>query len=414
MKHLFKEKYGKKLSALVALSLFFMPFNIFNTPQLPNRTNPNTDCMNQKEVVDEMLRCCDAAKKHVVVTPEKLAGLDLGSVLRAVVECAYETHTLHELPQGLINCHESLETGVHILPALDLLEALPVVIEKMMDPMMTKVLTRAPRPGAANGVVGPSVCDLSEVIQILNTLLAKINQCCQGGQIECCDELLADFAATFTALDDIKSTLTDCCANIQNNFNGTFTVLALLSTPTIVIDCDFSSVFTVLTELQDTLTLCCANIADNFSGTFTVLNTINNEILGTATAITDISNTLTACCANIQTNFNGTFTAIAAISVAACDLTSVFTVLVDLDDTLTTCCANIQTNFNGTFSAIAAISIAACDLSPVFTTLGNTSDNPPIFDDLPGVADTYLTTTFNIIEWLKAIYAQVHFLSYGS
>ena len=321
-------------------------------------------------VHDDSINKNEANLQSLDVSPTNLSGLHLIELVRMIIAYAFESNSSDSLPHGLINCCKNLENGDEILPIEDLIEAVPYIIEKVSDPIMIEMLTRAPRPDAANSnaMVGPLVCDVSEILAILNTLLNKINQCCQGGELACCDELLADFDATFAALEDITATLTDCCATIQNNFNDTFTAIAAISTTTVMIAVDFSPIFTVLNDINNTLTTCCANITNEFNGTFTALNTINNNVLATFTALSDISNTLTECCASIEINFNGTFTAIAAIDTS---FDATFTAIADVRNTLTACCASIANNFNGTFTAIAAISTGGCDLTPVFTVLSS-------------------------------------------
>jgi hypothetical protein len=302
--------------------------------------------LNPEKHAKEIYECCKASKQHIEITPDRLAGLNLHSVLHAVVQYAYETNSLHELPQGLINCCEMLEKGCCTVHAEDLNEALPVAMEKMMDPAMSSIIARAPRvdaPGSMDGsIVGPLVCDFSEVLAILNSLL----QCCQT-QLNCCNTLIADFNGTFTALADIKNTLTECCDTIIDDLNGTFTVLANLSTITSIAVVDFSPVFTALADLNNTLTICCDTVINDLNGTFTVLANLNCtvtagtcDLTGVYTALTDIKNTVTTCCNGtfttlntINNEINGTFTAIAAINI---DANSTFTAIADLKNTVPT------------------------------------------------------------------------------
>jgi hypothetical protein len=112
--------------------------------------------LNPEKHAKEIYECCKASKQHIEITPDRLAGLNLHSVLHAVVQYAYETNSLHELPQGLINCCEMLEKGCCTVHAEDLNEALPVAMEKMMDPAMSSIIARAPRvdaPGSMDGSI---------------------------------------------------------------------------------------------------------------------------------------------------------------------------------------------------------------------------------------------------------------------
>lgn len=365
----------------------------------------------QEEHVKEIYECCKAAHQHVAITPDKLAGLNFRAIVHIVIECAYETNTLHELPQGLINCAEHLERGSATVHSDDLIEALPVIIEKMMDPIMPSIISRAPRldaPGSVDGsIVGPLLtCDFSEVIRILNNLLAILNQCC-ADQRACCALLVADFAGTFTALAnltldfngtfttliDINNSLTACCENIAVNFDGTFT--SLTDIKNIIVE-DFNGTFTTLTDIQDTVTACCENIAINFNGTFTAIAAINTEANSTFTVLTDIKNTITTCCNALTNELNGTFTAIATINNES---NSTFTALTDIKDTLTTCCAQITNEFNGTFTVLANLSTTTvtCDLSSVFTVL-NTIENDVngTFTVLANLGTTTLAVTCDL------------------
>lgn len=372
-----KRSHCKILSALLALGVLLTPMHIFNKQLArPAAMQCEMDEMCMASLAQEV----KDNNMQMLITPESLMGLRLDELLRIVIESALETHTLHELPMGVLRCYEQLENGAKSLHVQDLAIALPVVVEKLTQMMKTE---RAPRPDAPGNTDGAPVgtvleCNFNEVLQLLNRLTMIVTQCCSI--------LQQDFAFTWTILADIKSSLTTCCADIQVDFNGVFTSIA-------AIDMDFNSIFTAISDVKNTLTTCCADIEVNFEGTFT--------------SLTDIRNSLTTCCADIQVDFNGVFTAIASITesftvvvnindtLTACcsnivvNFDSTFTTLFDIESTLTTCCAKIQvdfndtwtiladikqtitTDFNGTFTTLAAIVISACDLSGVYTTLAD-------------------------------------------
>jgi hypothetical protein len=126
---------------------------------------------------------------------------------------------------------------------------------------------------------------------------------------------------------------------------------------------------------------------------------------------------LNACCEEIFVDFNGVFTAFAALTTPTisvqCDFSSVFTALADLNNTLTICCDTVINDLNGTFTVLAnlncTVTAGTCDLTGVYTLIGNTGDFPAF---LPTCStDVLATTTFDVIQWLKAIYLQLIALS---
>ncbi|MCL4361566.1 right-handed parallel beta-helix repeat-containing protein [Candidatus Dependentiae bacterium] len=195
-----------------------------------------------------------------------------------------------------------------------------------------------------------------KIIRLLCIIKSELEGCCANltaqntnliNQIEIIISSLifnVDLGPVFTTLTDIKSTITECCASLEeeiaslSNFR-TFT--AIIST-----NCDFTTVFTVLADIKLTITECCAVTQNNFNNTFTVLR--------------DIKNTITECCAQTQINFNNTFTVLADLkssitTLISVDFAGVFTTLNDIKNTLTICCATNQTNFSNTFTVLADI-----------------------------------------------------------
>lgn len=445
------------MGAILAFGVLLTPLNIFNKPSMrPNTVQSAID----QSYIEALAQSVKDNNMQIVVTPESLMGLHLDELFKIVISDALENHTLHELPQGVLTCYEMLENGARVLNVMDLAKALPVVVERLSAMLKED---RAPRPDAPGNTDGSPVgalleCDFTPVLQLLNRLIQIVTQCCailqQDFQFtwtilaDIKSTITTDFNGTFTVLSDINDTLTTCCANIQTDFNGVFTVLTDIKS---TITNDFNGTFTFLNEINNTLTTCCANIQTDFNGVFTVLDEINttltsccatiqNDFIGVFTsiaaidvdfnsvftAIADVKSSLTTCCADIQIDFNGVFTAIAHISTgSACDLTGIFTSLTEINTTLTTCCANIQVDFNGVFTSLANVN---CDLVGVYTVLndvfitltsctcsvlGTLSNNPPPIPNLPDALDVYSTTTFDVIQWLKAIYIQLHLLSFG-
>jgi hypothetical protein len=239
---------------------------------------------------------------------------------------------------------------------------------------------RAPRldaPDSSDGaIVGPFVCDNEQVLQLINQLIAIIEQCCNTIEIDfeeifmILTILAEDFSGTFTQIQDLKNTLTidfngtftaleACCNEIFVDFNGVFTALTTLN-ETVTIDfngtftelvsiiADFGSTFTALQDLKNTLTI-------DFNGTFTALTACCNEIF---VDFNGVFTTLSALKETLTTDFNGTFTALeACCNEAFVDFNGVFTTLTDLKNTLTI-------DFNGTFTVIAALSLP-CSATPI-------------------------------------------------
>ncbi len=269
----------------------------------------------------------------------------------SIVDQACAQGMENHIPESILRCYEQLMAGNNELPEKDLKEALPDLLACLTAKIEQM---RAPRPNAqdlSSAIVGPLVCNVNN----LEDLLRELRDIIEG----CCEEIQIDFDFTFSLLIDLKDPFTECCANIQDNFDGTFTVLAdiklTLTECCADIQDNFESTFSILADIKDTLTICCENIENNFESTFTVL--------------ADIKDTLTICCENIENNFEGTFTVLQEIldslTICCADLsdsfTTTFTLLTDIFDTLTICCDNIQDNFESTFTVLADIKLTITD-----------------------------------------------------
>jgi parallel beta-helix repeat protein len=214
----------------------------------------------------------------------------------------------------------------------------------------------------------------------------------------CCAEITVDFEGVFTTLEDIRSSLTDCCADIS----GIFTVLNNLQ---LTVTVDLTGVFTVLEDINTTLTTCCDDIQVDFDGVFTTLE--------------DIRSSLTDCCADIS----GIFTVLNNLQITVTvDLSGVFTVLEDINTTLTTCCDEIQVDFDGVFTTLEDIrsSLTDCcaDISGIFTVLNNlqitvTVDLNDIFTVLADINETLTTCCDDIQIDLSGIFTTLDSLSFS-
>ncbi len=142
------------------------------------------------------------------------------------------------------------------------------------------LFARAPRIDAQGNtnvsVVGPIPdCNTNNILAVLGVLKKSINSCCA--------ELNNDFRSTFTVLADIQNTFTSCCSTIQNDVIGTFTSLD---------------------DILSTLTACCNEITNEFNQTWTILAAGFNE---TFISSSEVKTTLTTCCQQIETNFINLF-----------------------------------------------------------------------------------------------------------
>lgn len=148
---------------------------------------------------------------------------------------------------------------------------------------------RAPRvdaPGTTDGSVVGVVpdCNTKNILAALGVLKNSINSCCA--------ELNNDFIGTFSVLADIQNTFTTCCVTIQNDITGTFTTLD---------------------DILNTLTACCNEITNEFNQTWTILAAGFNE---TFTSSAEVKTTLTTCCQQIETNFINLFVALENLATA--------------------------------------------------------------------------------------------------
>ena len=266
------------------------------------------------------------------------------------------------------------------------------------------------------------------------------------------------FNGTFSTLQDIKNTITACCENITNEFQQTWTILAAISTVTASVDLSpvftvinegFNSTFSSLQDIKNTITACCANIksefqqtwtilAAGFNGTFSAIEEINTDAAGTFSSLVDIKNTITACCENITNEFqqtwtilaagfNGTFSSLVANSfsysvitdlkatlstdfnqtwtILAAGFNGTFSALQDIKNTLTSCCSN----FNGTFSVLADLkatlstdfnqtwTILAAGFNGTFSSLVANNFTYSVITDLKATLSTDFNQTWTIL-----------------
>ena len=279
-----------------------------------------------------------------------------------------------QIAESLGRCYFQLREGQQELHVDDLIIVLPFLLTYVND----QDLNRAPREdvqsinsaisGCCNG------CDSGQIIALLNAIKKLI--------INCCEDINIDFQATWSILANLTFNVT---ATVD--LSGVYTALNACCNGT----------FTAISEVKNTLTVCCANINQEFQATWSILNAIqltqtvdlsgvytslNACCNSTFTAIADVKNTLTACCATINREFQETWTILSNINLnvtATVDLSPVltalaaccngtFTALNDIKTTITECCAGtftaISAGLNGTFSVLKNLEYNNCN--PVY------------------------------------------------
>ena len=202
-------------------------------------------------------------------------------------------------------------------------------------------IQRAPRPAQDSPVVGPGVgVDSSEILLLLNTILCQLD--------DCCDDLKRELRLIIKLIIDLKGTLTECCADILSALtNIRITVTATLNiSATIMVD--LSGVFTELNDIKTTLTDCCADLKDTITDCCADLKDsitdIDLDLSGVFTELNDIKTTLTDCCADLKDSITDCCADLKdSITDCCADLKdSITDCCADLKDTITDCCADLK------------------------------------------------------------------------
>ena len=196
--------------------------------------------------VDRSERETLTAQSNIDEALLKLSEHDLQDTVRAVYEQAKVQSIEHNLPEPFLLCYALLCDNKEQVTKDDCALALQVVIDWSSDQLWKRGEHRSygvgedrtPRPENANKPVGPgNCCNLEEVLRLLALINTKLG----------------------SGIDVDLSSIEQCCNNLTTeviqDFNETWTILAQLITPTIVISIDLSPVFTVLTPIQQ----CCTN-----------------------------------------------------------------------------------------------------------------------------------------------------------
>lgn len=343
-------KNNIKKGYAIALLGMLLPYSMFLTAECPTQQDCQQSC--------PLMPC--ASMPTVLVDNEPCMVVDV-EALRPFVAAIVEPRLLDGksyLSNGILNCYIRLQRGQKEIPVQDLIDAVPELTEEL-ERQLDMIESRAPRPEGPNQIVGPGGCDLSAIIDLLLALEVLINDCCS----------------------DIINTVTICCENIIASLTNISINVTLTD-----IGIDFSGVFTSLVSINDTLTTCCATLENDFVGVFTTLNSLDFS----CTAIVDLS--------------------------------GVFTSIADVNNTLTECCAILENDFAGVFTTLNNLNFSCTELIPCCTTIGSVGDlipgctnlppEPFDYDCLPSTTDsTFVVTNYDVIQWLKAIYARLGQLS---
>jgi len=315
-----------------------------------------------------------------------------------------------QLPEPFLLCYALVKDNVVPVQKDDLLIALRSVLHWLDEQLEIAQQTRKPRietakqseeepraprpdaptPANPNFPVGPSgCCDQSEVLRLLGTIRARIgsvDECsCDGTILSILGDACTILGPCETISGGIKNIET-CCNNtfttMVTDFNATWTILAALTTPTVIVTVDLSPIFTALVPIQQ----CCSNL------TATVLREFNETWT--------ILATLTTPTVTVNCDISGVYTTLGNVGNILGKDATISGTLKDI----TTCCSNLTATvlreFNETWTILAALTTSSCDLSGVYTTLGNVGN-------ILGANATISGTLLNIIQTDNALTATV-------
>src|SRR4029078_13523664 len=159
---------------------------------------------------------------------------------------------------------------------------------------------------------GSLTVDLSGVYTAIADINNTLTECCAEIKSEIFDTqtlIIDDFHQTWTILAGLDL---NCSTTVIIDVNGVFTVLANLDL-SCTAEVDLSGVFTAIADLKSTLTECCAEIKLDFEGTWTILAGLDFD-----------------CSTTVIIDLNGVFTVLANLDLsctAEVDLSGVFTAI---------------------------------------------------------------------------------------
>jgi hypothetical protein len=201
------------------------------------------------------------------------------------------------------------------------------------------------------------------VFTALSAIENLINQ--QGNDsMQCCQDLQNRFQQTWTILEQLDlnvsvscdlsgvfTALEACCEDVQDKFEQTWTIISALDL-NVTVSCDFGGVFTALDG-------CCEDIQDRFRQTWTIISALDLSVtvLEVFTALSAIENLINQqgndsmqCCQDLQNRFQQTWTILEQLDLnvsVSCDLSGIFTAL-------EACCEDVQDKFEQTWTMVEA------------------------------------------------------------
>jgi len=353
--------------------------------------------------------------------PEYISISDCGlrELITQIVHASLKRNNESPISEPLFLCYERIIDGHDVVRTKDLIQALPEIFNFILQ---ENTQTKIERPDAQEDVVGQNACNTSRAIKALlriqkafgsvndssccNTVLGILGDACEilgpdqtiAGVIkelidltsiyttrvddvfttltECCADLEEDFRETWTIISEIKDTVTECCAELEEDFRETWTIVDGIQNQ--IDECceilqeDFRETWTILdafeelvcdkfeqtwTIIQNKQLIDCLNTETNFQETWTILaafeETFERKFQETWTILADITNTVTECCADLVEDFRETWTILDAFQESICDkFEQTWTILANLSITATDCCGIIEKDFQQTWTAL--------------------------------------------------------------
>lgn len=225
-------------------------------------------------------------KEHPENTHITIEDPNFSSFVFCIVENSSKKET--ELSSGLLKCYKQLRDGNNTFSIEDVLDALPSLLTELQE-----IEAKAPRPSISNAVVGEGVCDLAAIDALLYAILTKLSLCCNTNT--------ADFNGTFSALFDLKNTLTTCCSDVFSDFQQTWTILSA----------GFNGTFSLVNKVIIDLTNCCNAVIAGLSVVETDLDVSNVDA-------SNIRNTVVSTL-TVATSTEASFASLLALIIVCCN-----------------------------------------------------------------------------------------------
>jgi len=363
---------------------------------------------------------CQNDNSYVSLSEHNLKELIAHVVEYAVIEKKEQT-----LSDAILNCYRRILNGFETAKFSDVCNALPDILDHIVyENINHSIDDRSPGGCSISGCAQVN-CNIRPIIHLIKRIQNQIgtvaqSSCCEsilgilgdacqilgpdasiscslkdllfslsimvdleGTLTQCCADLEEDFRHTWTQFEDLKPTITECCADLENNFRETWTILE---------------------DLQTTITDCCAILEDDFRQTWTILEAfeqlVEEKFRGTWTLLQDLERSFTAPCAQAEEDFRETWTILEAFEESVCDqFNQTWTILQNFENTITDCCANLEEDFRETWTIIDEFEEVVCDkFDQTFTIINGLSLTVTGCED---VIDKGFQETWTIIEGIK-------------